>query len=80
MWWMPRPNRLNDMEITQLLSTAATVLFLALGVALMVVLAVVPAWLRHDAERVERVEHADVTEMTGRRNRAQRGADHVLAA
>ncbi|MCB1251939.1 MAG: hypothetical protein M9891_01205 [Austwickia sp.] len=71
------------MEITQLLSTAATVLFLALGVALMVVLAVVPAWLRHDAERVERVEHAgraDVTEMTGRRNRAQRGADHVLAA
>ena len=74
------------MEITQLLSTAATVLFLALGVALMVVLAVVPAWLRHDAERVEHVERAgragraDVTQMSGRRTRAQRGADHVLAA
>jgi predicted cobalt transporter CbtA len=49
------------MEITPLLSTAATVLVLALGVALMVVLAVVPTWLRYDAERadpVARVDHA----------------------
>ncbi|QQS02330.1 MAG: hypothetical protein IPK37_08465 [Austwickia sp.] len=45
------------MDITQLLSTAATVLVLALGVALMVVLAVVPTWLRYDAERADPVDH-----------------------
>lgn len=37
-------------DLTQALGTAATVFGLALGVALMVVLAVVPLWLRYDAQ------------------------------
>lgn len=44
------------MDISQLLSTAATVAVLAAGIALTIVLAVVPTWLRYDAERAELAE------------------------
>lgn len=44
------------MDITSLISTAVVVLLAALGIAVMIVLAIVPAWMRYEAEHAEAAE------------------------
>lgn len=80
------------MDITQLLTTTATVLAGSAGVAIMILLAVVPTWLRYDAERAPspsrhgatraKVEGAarDTDAATTARPRTAQPERHALAA